>query len=208
MLVKRLIYYHRFLLSIAHWGQTRCVYTVLDEVIHYRLCTLERQLLVGCIIAHHIRMRCHLNGDIRIIIQQFHQSLHTILGVGGELPTTKLEEDIAHLHRFGYWRQDKILLVGITIVEPRGGELLLLVEVAARGSQHNIARVLAQFQTIRTIAANLRLDIGAIIAHQTDCGVAEVLAVVVQHLTLHDKLHLGQVERIDLVISALLSAIG
>ena len=91
---------------------------MFDEVIHHRLGTLERQLLVSSIIANHIRMRCHLNRDIRIVVQQFNQCLHTIFRVRSEFPTTKLKENIVHFHGLGDRCQSKVLLVGMAVVEP------------------------------------------------------------------------------------------
>ena len=106
-------YHLGLLLAIANRGKTLSLDAVFNQIVDNTLGTTLAQFLVIFVLASEVAMRGKFNGDIRILVQQVHQTVQGLRAVFCKGSAIELIEHIADKHGVvdaGQWElQNKLL---------------------------------------------------------------------------------------------------
>ena len=169
--VQRFVGNDGFGLTVSYRREAFFLDTMRDEVVTATLGTFETQLVVELIRSFHIGVRTEFNGDIGVIVQQFHQLLQFRLRGLRQFPSSELIEDILHFHGSADRAERKIERIGLAVLQTEGVPLLFGIKETACCSQHHVFHVLFDLDLIRTVATGIEFTVRTVRTHESQFGI-------------------------------------
>ena len=111
-------------------------------------------------------------------------------------------------HGFVYGGENKVDSVFGILFCGVGGEFLAGVEISSRAGHHHIAHAAFQGEGERAVGTGHLFLVGAVVAHDAYHGVGHGFLVAVEYPSGYENLQVGQFEGIEVVVAAVVAAVG
>ena len=170
-------------LAIALGLEAVTRYTMGNQVIDHALGASIAQPVIVVVTANAVGVRCHLNGDVGVVLHHLHHLVEGLLTLVAQRSLVVIVENLLDDLRLEHRCQDEVyIILGIGLLGV-ALELLLAIQVALGASQHHIVHTALQVKPERAIGLSSGLLVAAVIAHDAYDGIGHRLIVLVEHIT-------------------------